>query len=241
MPNQKFALFDIDGTLFRNSLYFEVVNKLINMGSIQRDIAQQINDAYTKWKFYRDDVSFWHYCETLMSLHESQLSTIKIDDYNLAVDYVFDTHKDNVYAYTKGLINSLKEKDYLLFAISGSQQEIIDKFCKYHGFDDYIGSVHEKNSFGTAFTGKASQIHKDKTDQLNSLVAKHDVSFKDSVGIGDSHGDIKTLEMVEIPVAFNPNSRLYEYAKSKGWKIVIERKDIAITLKYIDGRYFLVS
>lgn len=241
MSNQKFAVFDIDGTLFRNSLYFEVVNRLISMGSIKAEIAQQIDEAFAKWKSSRDDVSFWGYCDTLLSLHESQLSTIKIDDYTSAVDYVFNAHKDNVYSYTKNLIGSLKEKGYLLFAISGSQQEIIDKFCQYHGFDDYIGSVHERNISGTAFTGKASHTHKDKTDQLNSLVTKHNVSFKDSIGIGDSHGDIKTLDMVDVPIAFNPNSRLFNYAKSKGWKLVIERKDIAITLEYLNGRYVLVS
>jgi len=32
--------------------------------------------------------------------------------------------------------------------------------------------------------------------------------------------------MVDKPIAFNPNSKLYRYAKRAGWKIVVERKDV---------------
>jgi phosphoserine phosphatase len=36
--------------------------------------------------------------------------------------------------------------------------------------------------------------------------------------------------MVETPICFNPNKKLYEYAKRSGWKIVVERKDVIYDL-----------
>ena len=47
-----------------------------------------------------------------------------------------------------------------------------------------------------------------------------------SVGVGDSESDIAMLKMVSRPIAFNPNSKLYQAAKRNHWDIVVERKDV---------------
>jgi hypothetical protein len=54
-------------------------------------------------------------------------------------------------------------------------------------------------------------------------------------------GDIELLEMVQNPIAFNPNTDLFEYAKSKNWKIVIERKNVIFELEKQDGKYILTD
>ena len=38
------------------------------------------------------------------------------------------------------------------------------------------------------------------------------------------------LEMVENPICFNPNEKLYTEAKRQGWKVVVERKDVIYEL-----------
>jgi phosphoserine phosphatase len=38
------------------------------------------------------------------------------------------------------------------------------------------------------------------------------------------------LELVERPIAFNPNKKLCAHAKKKGWEIVVERKDVIYKL-----------
>jgi len=52
------------------------------------------------------------------------------------------------------------------------------------------------------------------------------LTLKGSVGVGDTESDIAFLKMVEKPICFNPNQKLYQYAKRAGWKIVVERKDV---------------
>ncbi len=44
--------------------------------------------------------------------------------------------------------------------------------------------------------------------------------------MGDTETDISFLKMVDNPICFNPNKNLYNYAKKKGWEIVVERKDV---------------
>jgi phosphoserine phosphatase len=50
------------------------------------------------------------------------------------------------------------------------------------------------------------------------------------VGVGDTESDISFLELVEKPICFNPNKRLYTYAKRNDWKVVVERKDVIYEL-----------
>ncbi|MGH3106097.1 MAG: hypothetical protein ACRDM3_02750, partial [Rubrobacteraceae bacterium] len=51
------------------------------------------------------------------------------------------------------------------------------------------------------------------------------------VGMGDTLSDVGFLEMVETPIAFNPNRGLFEVARQWGWPIVVERKDVIYNLQ----------
>jgi phosphoserine phosphatase len=55
--------------------------------------------------------------------------------------------------------------------------------------------------------------------------------MKGSYGIGDTESDVKFLEVVENPIAFNPNENLRKIAEKKGWRIVVEKKDVVYEIK----------
>jgi len=78
-----------------------------------------------------------------------------------------------------------------------------------------------------------------KPELLKQLVAKHGLTFTDSIGMGDSEGDISMLEMTEHPLAFNPSKILFQQAQKQGWKVVIERKNMIYELEPADGHYRL--
>lgn len=237
----RFAVFDIDGTFFRSSLYFEVVKKLVSEGHLSDELGKSIDESYRNWRQKHDDESFWAYADVIMTAHEGNLPQLQIEHFEEAVKSVLGEQREHVYTFTKSLAKSLKNKGYLLFAISGSQHEIVEQFCKYHGFDNSLGSIHERDTDGKQFTGSSTVTHKDKTELLNSLVIKHNATFEGSIGVGDTHGDITILDMVESPIAFNPNSKLYTHATSNGWKLVFERKDVIIELEKSNQGYLLAN
>jgi len=76
---------------------------------------------------------------------------------------------------------------------------------------------------------------------LKKLVKQHSVVFTGSVGVGDSRSDATMLNLVEQPIAFNPERELFDYATRKGWKIVVERKNLVYELEKRDGKYQLVK
>jgi HAD superfamily hydrolase (TIGR01490 family) len=235
---KKFAVFDIDGTLIRWQLYHAIADEMARRGHIEPASYQAMREARMAWK-KRTGGTFKDYELQVIEIYEAVLKTLSFDQLEEAIDAVFEEYKDQVYVYTRDLIAKLKQNDYLLFAISGSQTEIVAKIAGYYGFDDYVGTTYKR--LGGRFSGQKTIGSHDKDKALKNLVTKHTANYKKSMGIGDGSSDISMLELVETPVAFNPEKALFEHAKSKGWKVVIERKNMVYELETKDGTYGLVK
>lgn len=235
---QKFAVFDIDGTLIRWQLYHSIVTELAHRGCLSPHAEQTINDARMTWKRRSHSKSFDEYEDTLVHTYLDAVRGLQVQDFLAAVDVVFEEYKDQVYTYTRDLIRRLKADGYLLFAVSGSQKEIIAKLADYYGFDDYRGSDFERQ--GDTFTGNFLSPFKGKAGPLRELMQKHGVTTTGSIGVGDTKSDISMLEIVEQPIAFNPSFELYEAAAANKWTIVVERKSMIYELEPKDGTYELV-
>ena len=237
--NRPIAVFDIDGTLIRWQLYHAIAEALAKRGHIDTKTHQKIKDARMLWKKRTHSEAFGAYQIELIRAYEKLLLDLSVKSFNEAVQAVFDEYKDQVYTYTRELIKDLKKRGYLLFAISGSQIEIVSKIAKYYSFDDCVGTIyeHEKDKFTGAVTIHLGGKHV----VLEELIAKHHTSLAGSVAVGDGASDISMLEMVETPIAFNPEKKLFDYAKGKSWKIVIERKNMVYELEKQNGRYILVK
>jgi phosphoserine phosphatase len=124
-----------------------------------------------------------------------------------------------------------------LIALSGSEQYSVEKFTKQLGFDLSIGETyHQTNGY---MTGQIEEVFNNKDVFLKKYVAEHDLTYKNSYAIGDSKADAKMLELVDNPIAFNPEDRLYKIAKDNGWKIVVERKNVIFELEHKNGTYIL--
>lgn len=237
--SRPFAVFDIDGTVIRWQLYHAVVNELIVQKTLPSTAGAAIHDARMTWKRRTNSGSFADYESVLVQAYETALSTLPVSDFNKAIDAVFSEYKDQVYTYTRDLIYGLKKQGYLLFAISGSYQEIVTKLAEYYEFDDAIGQVyHQENNH---FTGEHTMPMKHKDVVLRQLVDTHSASFDGSIAVGDSEGDIAMLELVERPIAFNPTKGLLEHATQKGWQVVIERKNVVYELQSGQDGYLLAK
>jgi HAD superfamily hydrolase (TIGR01490 family) len=236
---KKFAVFDIDGTLIRWQLYHAIADALAKRGYADPKAYQAVRDARMHWKRREESESFKTYESHLVKFYHQLLENLSVAHFTEAADSVFDEYKDQVYVYSRDLIAKLKTDGYLLFALSGSQLEIVEKIAQYYGFDDYVGTTYERS--GKFFTG-TSIAHLGKKDEvLAKLAARHRVDMKGSIGVGDSAGDISMLGAVSHPIAFNPEKKLFDYATIRGWEIVIERKNMVYKLERENGKYQLAE
>lgn len=234
---RKFAAFDIDGTISRSALFFQIVDELINSGVLSISYRAKLDEKYDDYQKRSHKDAFKDYSQLSVDILLDNLNKISVTDYRLAVDKVVPKNSDYVYVYTRNLIESLKKQGFFMIALSGSEMYAVQKFTEKFGFDLAIGEYyHEENNY---FTGKIDQVVGKKDIFLKKFVKEHGLTMKDSWAIGDSAGDIAMLEIVDNPIAFNPEDTLYEKAKKENWKIVVERKNVVYELGPSNGQYIL--
>ena len=219
------AVFDIDGTIFRSSLLIELVERLIERGVFPPAARDMYAEEWRLWLDRKGD-----YEEYIMKVVETMRKQLKGAPYesvaNIAGE-IIEEKRNRVYRYTRDLITDLKRKGYYLLAITHSPKFIADGFGYEHGFDKVYGTFFETGPSGN-FTGEVedADLIMNKAAILTRALRKEDITLEGSVGVGDTESDIPMLEMVETPIAFNPNQKLLTHAKRRGWKIVVERKDV---------------
>ncbi len=236
-PCKPFAVFDIDGTLIRWQLYHSLTDQLARHGFIAPEIYQTMKDARMNWKQRAAKDAFSDYERSVIRVFDAALKNVNVEELEQAAEEVFGEYKDQAYTFSRDLIAELKERGYFLLAISGSPAEIVNKIAAYYGFDDWRGTTHySKNG---RFTGAKRVVAYHKDRALAELIKKHGLATSGSIGVGDTKSDIVLLEMVENPIAFNPDALLYEYARAHQWEVVIERKNVIYELRGQNGKYQL--
>jgi len=222
--SQKIAVFDIDGTIFRKNLAFELIDQLAWMNIFDKKVRKTLINLYTRWLDHKG--TYEEYRKALVVLYAQNLKGCKKSDIIEASQEAMPFYKDRSYIFANQLINKLKKEKYNIIAVSGSPIEIVEEYNKHLGFNAVFGSVYETDE-GGYYTGKAlfePTIHKGHV--VKQYVIENKLTLEDSYGVGDTESDAKFLEIVENPIAFNPNSNLHAMALDKGWKIVVEKKDV---------------
>jgi HAD superfamily hydrolase (TIGR01490 family) len=222
------AVFDVDGTLFRRGLLPALTRRLVNEGVFPERVREELSRDYYAWVERRG--SYETYDELVMELFLRELQGVSVAELQRCAIAEVEAHGRRLHIYTRDVARRLKEAGYHLIAISGSPQEILDLFLKPLGFDRAWGTVLAQDE--GRYTGKVLQDpFKNKRQVLEEFLEEADVGLEGSVGVGDTLSDVGFLEMVQTPIAFNPNRRFFEVARQRGWPIVVERKDVIYNLQ----------
>jgi len=220
----KIAIFDIDGTIFRKNLAFELINELVWLKVFDKKVRNELVNHYTSWLDHKG--VYEDYRKAIVGLYADNIRGCKQEDVLKASQIVVPFFKDRTYIFANQLIEKLKKSNYNIIAISGSPQEIVEEYNKYLKFDAVFGAVYEIDKNGI-YTGEALfEPPKDKGQVARQYIAENNLTLAGSYGVGDTESDAKVLEMVENPIAFNPNYNLKKIAAEKNWRIVVEKKDV---------------
>ncbi len=222
---KKVAIFDVDGTIFRSSLLIKLVEAFV----VEKVFPSTAKDGYAlEHKLWLERKGTYdEYIEAVIEVFMEHIRGVSYTDFDKISKNIVDKHKDETYVYTRMLVRKLKKQGYFLLAISQSPKGILDAFCKNLGFDKVYGRFYETDA-DDHFTGKVAELHliANKANIVKRVVEKENLTLKGSVCIGDTEGDIPMLELVDNPICFNPNKKLYRIAKLNKWKVVVERKDV---------------
>ena len=225
---QKFAGFDIDGTIFRSSLVVELTRELIEEGLFPKSVERVYVEELQRWMDRRG--SYKEYIDKVVQAYRANIKGLELDEVLEVADRMTIFHKNHVYRYTRDLINKLKKTHFLL-AISHSPYHVVEPFCREWGFQKVYAQIYELDP-ENKFTGNIEyeDLILDKGKVLERAISKENFTLQGSIGVGDTDSDIGMLGMVSKAIAFNPNKKLYDAAKKNRWEIVVERKDMVYKL-----------
>ena len=224
----KAAFFDIDGTLYKNSLLISHYQRLIKEIPVT-DKIKEIRELERLWKHGQGDYEAYvkelalYYCEILKEFkQEKVLSTSK---------KVIEKNFQEVYFFTKEQIKLHKEKGDLVFFVSGSPDFLVEEMAKKYEIDGFKASKYKfKDGF---FTGDVSPMwdKRSKRRAINELSSLYNLDLKNCYSYGDTNGDYSMFEMTGKNILINPSQELILRSHKllelgNEVEIIIQRKDV---------------
>ncbi len=233
MEQKPIAVFDLDGTFVRSSLLIELVRGLVREGVFPPLAERELEAAYRAWRERQG--TYKDYLMKVVEVFYRRIRGRQVYDVEEVGRIVATEQREQVYVYTRGLVQRLRD-GHSLVAITGSPDVIARPFAEAWGFQRvYPSNLVARDG---VYTGERDppmdasvDISEFKRSLLRDAVRRLGVTLAESVGVGDTESDIPLLEMVESPIAFNPNLHLARVARAKGWEMVYERKDAIIHLR----------
>ena len=229
----KIAVFDIDGTIFRKNLHFELIDELAWLKIFPKDVRNTLVRLYTNWLEHKG--AYEDYRRAIVHLDAEHIRGCSEKDVRRASKVVMPFYEKRTYVFAEELIKKLKKENYCVIAISGSPIEIVEEYNRRHlNFDAVFGSVYELDENGIYTGGTVFEPTKHKGAVVKQYIFENGIGLDGSYGIGDTESDASFLEIVENPIAFNPNQNLKDIAEKKGWRIVVEKKDVIYEINKTD-------
>ncbi len=221
----KVAIFDIDGTVFRSSIFVELVEALIREGVFPGRARRGYEREYHAW--LNRSGEYEAYVAAMVAVFHKYIKGVHYGDLKEVGKKVVREQEQHLYRFTRDLIRDLKRRRYFLLAVSQSPKAVLDPFCKRLGFDKVYGRIYTLGP-EDRFTGEVEEFHviANKGAVLRRALEKEGLTLEKSIGVGDTEDDAAFLDLVEAPICFNPNRRLYRIARTRGWRVVVERKDV---------------
>ncbi len=229
------AFFDIDGTLYRNSLMIEHFKKLIKYEVIDPALwHSHVKHSYEDWEKRRGNYD--DYLLELAGIYIDSIKGLNKEQIDFINNQVINLKGDKVYTYTRARIKWHKAQGHKVFFISGSPEYLVEKMANKYNVKHYKGTKYLVDDNGN-FTGEIVEMwdSKHKHKAMMDFVNTHDIDLKRSYSYGDTNGDLSMLKLTGHPVAINPTKELLINIKKdrelyEKITIIVERKDVIYKL-----------
>ncbi|MDA2936435.1 HAD-IB family phosphatase [Patescibacteria group bacterium AH-259-L05] len=214
--NKKLVIFDVDGVLLDNTMggFKEI---LVILG--KRKQVQILDREYQKRKYQGP----WG-LEELAKLYKD-FSKDKLN--KLALEYC----SKNLMKGAKEVIDELKNKNYMIGALSTNSQFIMQTLTDLLGLDFSYGTELEyKHNKATGKIYKKVDRYT-KAEILKEKIKQFSLHKTDIIVVGDSVTDLPMAELAGLFIAFNPKERIVKECGD----VIIQKKDLKGILQYINS------
>jgi HAD superfamily hydrolase (TIGR01490 family) len=213
----RLAIFDLDNTLLGGDSDYLWGRFLVEQGIVDGDYHARENE-----RFYDE------YKKGTLNIQEYQrfaLAPVK----GLAKEAIHAWHQRYMDekiapimlpAARQLLARHRRNGDYLLI-ITATNRLVTQPIADAFDVDDMLAT--EPEIIGGQYTGEIVDIpcfQRGKVERLQKWLEITGYNLADSYFYSDSHNDIPLLEMVDHPVAVDPDQTLLDHARTKGWSVI---------------------
>jgi HAD superfamily hydrolase (TIGR01490 family) len=230
------AFFDIDGTLYRESLMIEHFKKLLKYEVLDEALWHtNIKTYYENWQKRRGNYD--DYMLELADIYVRSMRGLEKSKMEFITNQVVDLKGDKVYMYTRNRIDWHKAEGHTVIFISGSPDYLVRRMAQRYGIADCVGTRYLLDE-NDRYTGEIEQMwdSESKRAAVERFVGKYAIDLDASYAYGDTMGDLSMFELVGNPVAINPTRELLTHLTadtnlSRKVRIAVERKDVIYLLR----------
>lgn len=211
------AIFDLDHTLINGDSDYSWGQFLV-----ERELVDRAEYEVKNEQFYQDYVN-----STLDPMAYLEFAVGPLAQYSL--DELAGFHRDFMEAViapmwqpkAEALLEKHRSAGDTLLVITSTNRFIVEPICHKLGITEIIAARPE--IIDGSYTGKITGGHTfqhGKVEQLNRWLKKKDESLEGAWFYSDSINDLPLMEVVDNPVAVDPDDKLRAEAEQRGWKII---------------------
>ncbi len=221
--NKDLAIFDLDNTLLAgdsDALWGEFIAQ---HGHVDREeYARENQRFYDAYKAGTLDI------DEFLRFSLKPLSQLSMDE--LAIlhsQFMHESIIPIISPQARALVKQHREQDHELLIITATNRFITGPIAREFGIDNLLATEPEiKNNRYTGQVDGTPCFQHGKVIRLNHWLEQTGYKLNNSWFYSDSHNDIPLLEQVSQPIAVDPDDKLAQHAKQRGWKIVHLHPDL---------------
>lgn len=210
------AIFDLDETLISIDSDHAWGEFIVHKGLVDPIQYRHSNDAYyQQYKQGKLDVDAYllFACEILTQYPMKQLMEVRRE-------FVEERIKPAILPKAVDLIESHRQQGDCLLVITATLQFVTEPIVELFSIPNLIAPIPElKNN---QYTGKITGIpsyQEGKLIRLREWLKDRPYELAESCFYSDSINDIPLLESVGTPIVVDPDPKLLEEARERGWKV----------------------
>lgn len=211
------AIFDLDETLISIDSDHAWGEFLEDSGLVDADAHREKNDAfYEDYKRGQLDIDAYlrFACEVLASYSLSELKDFRATFIQTKILPV-------VLPKAKALVESHRRQGDELLVITSTSRFVTEPIVALFGIDNLIAP--EPEIANGRYTGRivgTPSYREGKVTRLNDWLQSRTLTMTGSHFYSDSHNDLPLLNVVDHPVAVDPDDTLRQVAGNAAWQII---------------------
>jgi HAD superfamily hydrolase (TIGR01490 family) len=211
------AIFDLDNTLLAGDSDYLWGLFLAEQGIVDRDHYERENERfYREYKEGRLDIQeFLRFSLRVLRDHDREALL------GWRARFLDEKIEPIVLAGALTLVERHQAAGDTLLIITATNAFVTAPIADRFGIPHLIASIPEER--GGRFTGEVAgtpSFQHGKVERLREWLTERGGDLSGSHFYSDSHNDIPLLELVDRPVAVDPDERLAHHARQRGWPII---------------------